>query len=225
MNGVSWGSQAYVDNFATFGRSGSRSIRFRQDGGTWAEIRFIGMAQLAEVFLEWWLYMPDGTESPSLGIAVAQPGRSNDKFYRLWSGNYGTGGIKYGASSWFGAVGIEYVRNAGDSQWGMGEGGEPLPPDQARYESFVGSPTYLGRWVRIRVRNRVASAANNDGIIQMWFDHKLVQHRVKLPSYGLNGTKNYFEEGYLLGWANNGFPAGQFMYIDDFKISTGGFMP
>jgi hypothetical protein len=63
----------------------------------------------------------------------------------------------------------------------------------------------------------------NNGIIQIWLDGTLVVSRTQLASYAGTGGSNVFQSGYILGWANNGFAAGQFMYLDNFTISTGGF--
>ncbi len=43
--------------------------------------------------------------------------------------------------------------------------------------------------------------------------------------YPAQGDGNFFRNGYLMGWANTGFDATTFVYIDDFTISTGGFPP
>jgi hypothetical protein len=77
--------------------------------------------------------------------------------------------------------------------------------------------------VTIRIRAKVPTAANNDGVIQIWVDGVLASNKTNLPGYPPDGIGNYFESGYLLGWANSGFQEGQSMFIDDVSISVGGF--
>ncbi|MDQ8167715.1 MAG: hypothetical protein P3C09_08150, partial [Gemmatimonadota bacterium] len=227
QNGVRWTSTPWVFASTAFPRTGSRSAQYRQgDSKTGGELRFGGLPRLSEVYLEFYLYQPSGQENPSIGTAVRVPvDGENDKFFRLWSGAYGSTAFKYGASTWgsagVGMLGTEFTRNAGDRVVGMGEGGSAY--QQSPKYPTIGSAALLGRWVRVRIRAKVASAANNDGIIQIWFDGTQVINKTNLPSYAWNGVGNYFEAGYLLGWANSGFAPGVNMYVDDVTISTGGF--
>lgn len=225
QNGVSWTSAAWVNVTNEISRSGSRSLAFRQgDSKEWAEARFGGLAQLPEVFMQFWLYQPDGTENPSVGPNVTVPGKRNDKFFRLWGGEYGSANdIKFGASTWAGQLGVEYKYNENGILWSMGEGGEATAPDVITKHFLIGNPAYKGRWVSVRIRCKVSTMNQSDGIIQIWLDGILVLNRIHLAASPTNGALNAFESGYLLGWANNGFPAAQRMYVDDFTISTGGF--
>jgi hypothetical protein len=227
QNGVRWTANTWVDASGAIARSGTTSARFRQgDAKTWTELRFGGMSDLAEVYLQYWMYQPNGAESPSVGTDVQVPvGTSNDKFFRLWGGSYdGANDIKYGASTWAGKLGIEYKRNGLDgTMWGMGEGGPLIAPDVKAYNPLIGNPAYKGRWVKVQIRAKTADAGVDNGIIQIWIDNALVQNRQKLRSFAAGTGANRFQSGYLFGWANNGFPAGQYIYVDDFTISTGGF--
>jgi hypothetical protein len=224
---VRWTSTPWVDVTSDIAHNGIRSARFRQGASkNWGELRFGGLPQVPEVFIQFHLYQPNGQESPFLGPRVRVPvDGMNDKFFRLWSGPYNNSHIKYGASTWgaggVGRLGTEFMRNDGTRMQGMGQGGSafalsPKPP-------FIGAEAYLGRWVSVRIRCRVSSPANNNGVIQIWLDDQLVADRQGLPSFSFDGIGNFFESGYLLGWANSGFQAGQHMYIDDVVISTGGF--
>ena len=75
----------------------------------------------------------------------------------------------------------------------------------------------------MRIRSKVASAANNNGVIQIWFNGALLVDKRNLPSYAAGGVGNFFQSGYLLGWANSTFNPETKMFIDDVTISTGGF--
>lgn len=226
QNGISWTSAPWMDVTSVFGLGSSRAARFRQgDSKEWAELRFGGLPNLSEVFLQYWLYQPNGQETTPVGVDVAIPGSRNDKFFRLWGGDYGgANDIKYGASTWGGNIGVEYKRANGDGTlWGMGEGGDPISPDVLTYAPFVGRSAFKGRWTKVQIRCKTATPGVNNGIIQIWLDGTLVVSRTQLASYAGTGGSNVFQSGYILGWANNGFAAGQFMYLDNFTISTGGF--
>ncbi len=226
QNGILWTSTPWMDVSGIIGRTGSRSARFRQgDSKEWAELRFGGLPNLKEVYLQYWLYQPNGAESTPVGVDVQQPGGRNDKFFRLWGGNYDAeNDIKFGASTWGGRLGVEFKRSQPDGTiWPMGEGGDPTRPDVLSYHPFVGNPAYKGRWVKVQIRCKASTQNVSDGVIQIWIDGVRVLSRTNLAAWAGTGGNDSFRAGYLLGWANNGFPAGQFMYLDDFTISTGGF--
>jgi hypothetical protein len=226
QNGVRWTALPWIEMASGFARRGSKSMAFKQgDSKEWAEAQFGGLPRLSEVFLQYWLYQPNGAENPSVGPDVVVPGARNDKFFRLWGGTYtGVDDIKFGASTWNGRLGVEYKRNAlNGTLWAMGEGGDPISPEVVSYHSFIGNSSYKGRWVRIRIQARAATPGVDNGVIKMWLDDSLILSRERLRAYAAGAGKNYFEAGYLLGWAANTFPVGQRMYLDDFSISTGGF--
>lgn len=229
QNGVSWVSTPWMDISSNVARTGTRSARFRQgESGSWGELRFGGLPNMPEVFLQFYLYMPRGTESPSLGPRVRVLGSRNDKFFRLWGSNdamYGaTPGNKVGASIWGdgtdGSVGQEYQYTPDNAvQWGMGEGpvGAPRAP--------LVIDANRGRWVRIRIRCKVSGPDNRSGIIQMWADNTILLNSTRLQTYPPGGSPNSYTHGYILGHANNGFQPGQYMYVDDVTISSSGFPP
>jgi hypothetical protein len=230
QNGTRWSSTPWVDVTTSIGHAQSRhSARLRQGESTnWGEMRFEPLPNVPEVFIEFLLYQPSGTESPFVGPKVrATRDGYNDKFFRLWGGADATQSpISYGASTWgingVGNLGTEFRRNDGTKMWGMGEGGTGFDGASNRFP-LIGASAYLGKWTRIRIHAKVASAANNDGIIKIWLDDSQVYNRTNLPSYSITGVSNFFSGGYLLGWSNTGFQAGQYMYIDDVVVSTGGF--
>lgn len=220
---MSWIGNTYVDVSSAIARSGSRAARFNQGASKeMSELRFGGVPNISEAYIQYYLYMPSGNESSNVGPKVRVLGGANDKFFRLWGGDYNAApGNKVGASLWGngtnGDLGLEYEYTPnGGAQWGMGQGPDGL------MAPFV-NDNNRGRWLQIRIRAKTASAANNDGILQIWVDGTLLLSTTKMANYpGASGAKT-FTEGYILGWANNGFAAGQVMYVDDFTISTGGF--
>ena len=228
QNNVSWTSHPWVDASPAIARSGTYSARFKQGASTnFAELRFGRLPSLPEVFLQFDLYQPSGREASFVGPAVSVPvPDKNDKFFRLWGGSYTNATVGYGASTWgigsVGHLGTEFNRSDGTRLVGMGEGGAQY--NKSNRFPLMGAPEYAGRWVRVRIRSKVASAANNDGVMQIWLDNTMIYDRRDLASYAVGGVGNAFTEGYLLGWANSGFPPGQIVYIDNVAISTGGFV-
>lgn len=225
--GVSWTSTPWMDITTNISRTGTRAARFRQgDSGRWAELRFGGLDKLGEVFIQYYLYMPSGSEQPSVGpsVSVKVPGDegTNNKFFRLWGDDY-NGPMKVGASTFSNgdgtsSLGAEYRYNTGTALWTMGQGSEPVPP---KFPFIVN--TNKGKWLRIRIHTRVPTSANNDGVVQIWVDDSLAVDRTSLHNYPTNGVSNYFTDGYILGYANTGYQPGQYMYLDDLTISTGAF--
>jgi hypothetical protein len=70
------------------------------------------------------------------------------------------------------------------------------------------------------VHVKAASSANNDGVIQIWRDGVQIVSATNLPTYPSGGAGNYYNFGYLLGWANAGFAQATNVYIDDVTFST-----
>lgn len=223
QNGVSYDA-ANVDISSAVSRTGTRSARFMAGltkDRDWSELRFNGLANLPDVFLQYYVWQP-------AGFPIPQPG--NNKFFRLWSGDYDASKIRVGASTWGGRIGIEYDKNfspqnAPGGTTPMGLTGENYDgtTEPINYAPFLGVASYQNRWVRVRIHAKVASAANNDGVVQIWLDDALVLNRVKMPIYAVNGIGNYFTAGYLFGWANGKWPSGYVLYVDDFTISATGF--
>jgi hypothetical protein len=242
QNGVHWSSVVSLDVTSAISHGGTHAARYREgDSGDWAELRFDGLANLPEVYMQYYLYLPSGNESPSVGPKARIIGGLNDKFFRLWGGgddgyNFGVGnllnpfGNKIGASTWGdgsgvnGSLGGEFEFSSTGVQTAMGEIFGDNDAGNVQHASFF-TDANRGRWVQIRIRAKNASAANNDGVLQMWIDGNLVISWTTLHNgniYGVGGPTGY-TTGYILGWANNGWPAGQYVYLDDFTITTGGF--
>jgi hypothetical protein len=157
---------------------------------------------------------------------------SNNKFLRLWSGNTSDGNdgysqfnVKVGASSDVGGVatGDEQIyAEYGENMLGVGPFGTTGSQPSSSFADFL-TDSYRGRWIDIRVHVKAATSANNNGVIQIWRDGAQVVNATNLPTYPSGGTGNYYNYGYLLGWANSGFAQATSVYIDDVTISTNGF--
>jgi hypothetical protein len=116
MNGISWVSQTFVDIVTAAAIGAGNFARYREgDSGGLAELRYDGLPNLPEVFLERGRYFPIGTESPSVGPKMLCLGALNDKDWRLWGhGNAGYDGYpNTGRIAMSVASGNKFVRASG----------------------------------------------------------------------------------------------------------------
>ena len=233
-NGVKWTSPAGTSVFNGFGKSGSRSLRFTFAAGddSMAEQRFSLGKIYPELFIEWSVYYPSGLEG-NLGPKFVHAGSregNNNKFLRLWKGDpsdgvngYGRFSVKLGASTDVGGLvsGDEQIFGEyGTNGGGMGPGGPTGSGVEAgRNRNFL-TNEFRGRWLNIKVHAKAATAANNDGVLEIWRDGALLFSVKNLPLYPTGGVGNGFDYGYILGWANSGFAQTSYAYIDDVRIST-----
>ena len=150
--------------------SGSHSIRFRydstpEDSHIWAEQRFDMGRVLPEVWIEYYLWIPENYYHRD------SPGPDNNKFFFLWdSGDYPGGGD--GQVSVM--LSLERAAN-GDSDLLM------MWSNQNTIMKVSGAPRWRnailaqrGKWSRIRYHVRAASSRGaNDGIFEFWWDDEL----------------------------------------------------
>jgi len=204
-------------------RNGTFSLKFtfigNASGDAWSEQRFGFGEQLTEVYLQWYQYFPNGTEG--LGAKYKHrfvTGPDNNKFLRLWDASYRDYKVKLGWSldstgnPEVEAMITEYGVNG--SNFGKHGNGWRTPTDES----------LLGRWVRFQVHVKLATVANNDGVMEMWVDGVKVIENTTFPIYPSGGIGNYLANGYFMGWSNSGFDETTFTYIDDFVISDS-FIP
>ncbi len=235
-NSVKWESGAYTSVTTSVAHTGTHSLLFAYAAGddSWAEQRFNLGKDYTEVYIEWYAYYPSGKEG-NLGPRFAHSaasGPKNNKFLRIWKGDTSDGDegyskfyVKLGASTDLSASGTGDERIYGEYGTDGGGMGPNGPTGSGTYagggESFI-TDTYRGRWINMKVHVKVASAANNDGVIEIWRDGALISSVKNLAIYPSGGTGNALNVGYLMGWANAGFAQNTNMYIDDVRISTSG---
>lgn len=216
--------------------AGSRVLRFRFPGGaagtdTSAQLNFtIARTDVDEVWMEYRIYYPDGTETWNGAYSSAKywhragESPSNNKFSRLWGGSYGGGD---GSNE----VGPEYYPNATEGDEALrfkyaypgttGLGGFAITD----IDPFV-NDSYRGRWIQYRVHYRMSynvqgspigasSYHYGDGIARMWWDGTKIYD---FNYYGKYPAVPYYTDGYLFGYANSGFDASTYVFLDDFKI-------
>jgi hypothetical protein len=229
-NGFTWaafqgkaGSSSIVS--ADRGHSGSRSLKVTYnaaaaDGDSWAEQTFNLGENLPEVWVEWWLFFPSDfawrhTEAPN-----------NNKLMYLWADLY--------SSPSHTIAGIEYTSaNSPIAQSHVTLTNRPPPGTAVNADDlavvgsvvFTSAASMAGAWHKIRVHAKVGDFnANVHGVYQVWIDDKLiVQSKPETWLYTANTSatnppRNYWRNGYLLGWANSGFLAATSFYVDDVKV-------
>jgi len=165
----------------------------------WAEWRFQLTKPVTEAWVAWSAYYPGAGDvakgtAPYVHRAVSP---NNNKLLRLWDEDYGAYRLKLGFSLTAGAL-SNITTEYGTNGTGVGRFG-------SQYARDAISPAVLGRWIRFVAHVRTATAANNDGVIELWQDGVKVITNTTLPIYPSGGLGNYFRYGYLLGWANSGF--------------------
>jgi len=238
-NGVQWMSASAVSVVSGFGHTGNYCLKFSFAGGAsgsdaWAEQRFSLGKPYNEVVVEWYAYYPSGTDGRGVKFVHRAESPGNNKFIRLWRGDksdqndgYSSFTLKSGASTdSYGSAGDEVIFGeygttpGATNQTGVGPNGSD--GNGASAGSFNGFLTdaQRGRWVKIKVRVKAASARTAaDGIIELWRDDVMLSRASVLKMFPGDGAGGY-DFGYIMGWANSGFAQATDMYIDDVRIST-----
>jgi hypothetical protein len=233
-----WYGSTRTDVTNAISHSGKYSLRFTYPGNpdpakdSWAEQRFDLGAFYPEVYIQFYIYYPDGREGvgPQYIRRKNATGALNDKFLRLFGAADRTGAKEYitvagGASTWSNSnldgarIGLENsCTYNGAKVDGMGKNGNGDFPFIA--DSSASPNDNRGRWIKIKYHRKVASPANNDGVEQLWIDDVLTESVTNLCGYPGDGYTNAWSSGYLLGWSNTGFDKDTYIYIDDVVFST-----
>ena len=201
--------------------SGECSLKFTFAAGgkgvdAWSEQRFALGKRLGELYIQWYQYWPDGTEQPSVGPKFhhrQDKGPNNNKFLRLWDDDYRHYRVKLGFSTIPKGNGdSEMMTEYGTNERGVGASG-------AKGDNRAITEYERGHWVKIQVHVRLSSAANNDGVIEMWVDGVRTIGNYSLRLFPGSIAGNYLRNGYLMGWANSGFNQQTSTYVDDVVIA------
>lgn len=223
--GISWSSSnaGSGDKLPVVSRdclyNGKPSLKFTFGGGidtddAWSEQRIV-LPNMPEFWMQFYRYYPNGQESPSVGpkwFHRDAPGTDNNKFLLFWSGPYVGYNVITGIGAWRNSSGhdVLYPGYSSNQIKAFGQHGLPSAPPH--------DDSMLGRWVKVNAHFKCATAANNDGVIQLWEDDNLKIDCTNLPLYPLNGEGNYFSDGYLMGWFNSGFNETTHCYLADVII-------
>jgi hypothetical protein len=199
--------------------SGTRSVKFTFGAGAatedaWSELRYVLGKNMNEVYMQWYMYYPKGTEGlgPKWQHRQVQP--DNNKFFKLWADSYSPYTVATGVSTWSNSTQNDvYFTEYGTNLTG---GVGPFGKDR----DYAGATdARLGKWLKVQIRVKCATAANNNGVIQMWIDDVMILNDTALNLYPSGGIGNHLRNGYLMGWMNSGFDVTSSMYIDDVTIS------
>jgi hypothetical protein len=203
-----------VGNSARFTFKGSATLT----DDSWSELRFkLGTPNLTELWITYWIYYPNGQESPYRGPRFVHRGSSsgatNNKFFRLFN-TYSSGYLELGLDTW--------ADGGGDGSL-VGEAKTTsIPSGQILWDTRVAAETdpNRGRWIKMEIHAKAASAPGaSDGILEAYRDGTKIVSQQNLSVYPTMGD-NFFREGYLLGWANSGFDVTTYAYISDVTFSA-----
>jgi hypothetical protein len=172
----------------------------------WAEIRFDMGAIYGELWIEYYLFVPENYEHRLDGAA-------HNKFLALW------GSKQYSAEDQLQLFISTWPTN--DAGWlsqafiaAWADEDDVVAPHE--YFNFIGD-SHRGSWIRIRYHiNPASHATAKDGDIEMWRDDTKILSYNSVPWY--HSVENGFRKGYLMGWSNSGFTEETKIYIDDFKV-------
>jgi uncharacterized protein YjdB len=221
-NGFNWGQgvrtnvKMAADGFPI--HSGTYSMKFRHPADSegkdpWAEQRF----DFGQVFTEVWIEYV--LRFPSDYVHGGSAWGNNNKFFVLWdSGNYPGGGA--GQISYFletrsnGSGGSHLLFCQQDEDYQGGCGGA-MARNTAAEDFITGSD--LDSWITIRMHAKVATADGiHDGRFEMWKDGVKIFDYSDLEWY--DPDVNGFQKGYILGWANSGFPVSTHTMLDRWTV-------
>ena len=217
-NGFTWNATSRQVNTLN-PRTGQYSLEFLfregSDGeDSSAEQRFALGGNYPEIWIKYDLYVPENYYHRSQSGSSA----NNKGIVTLWSGDYsGSGRGQF--------LGFEH--------WPTGDGSSRLSfhpiigASDDRGHTFPGTlfidrSKDLGKWIEFIVHFKVASSANNDGIIRAWKTTEGYPRETLVDVSNYNNytpSGNYFNTGYLLGWSNSGFSETTKIYIDNFVFS------
>ena len=211
-NGVEWywgGGKVSVSKEQP--HTGDYSLRFvfgpnPPGGQDWSEIRFDMAAIRGELWIEYYLYVPENYEH-------RRDNTYHNKFLALWgSKGYDEGNQLFLFINTWPAKDAGWLSGAYVAAW--------ADDDQvSAYDdlfNFIGD-VHRGTWIRVRYHVRPATTATaKDGIVEMWRDDTQLMSYHSVPFF--HPVENGFRNGYLMGWSSSGFTEETHLFIDDFML-------
>jgi hypothetical protein len=189
---------------------------------SFAEQRFDMGRYLAEVWVEYQLYVP-------ANFVHRDDSPSNNKFFTLWRDVYSDP-----AGTWQILYEFNRLTNTGpddfsklrfsarrwDNKSITDQGMEGVPGQYTPL--FGGAGVFrLGEWSRVRFHTKVASSNTaTDGVAKMWVNDRLILNVTngKFYNYGGTATDALMRIGYFMGWSNSGYTEQTVFGIDDVKF-------
>lgn len=220
-NNIAWGASTSTQVSNTHAKKGSYSLKFTfpatdETRDSWSEQRFSLGKPYKDIWLSYDIRIPENYYHRD----PAEGGSNNKGFIMLWSGNYSEpSGPLLGTEFWPEADGSS---NSSIRLYGVGF-------DKHYWNTCADiiKISDRGQWIKVTVHIKYASAANNDGIVQLWktYSDGKIERACNITDgawYAPNA--NGFDSGYLLGWSNSGFAEATEFYIDNFVVSETSLM-
>ncbi len=236
QNGAGWDSGAYTSVSSANPRTGSYSLEFNFAGvpdgqDSWAEQRFNLGGNYPEVWVKYDLFIPSNYYQRNQGGSSS----NNKLFVHLWTDT--TNGV----ASYGGTDGIA----GGFEVWSSGDGFgnvsfHPIRPEMGHIMDVKRNTrgieaADLGNWIEIVIQVRAGTTGSTafaqGGAVNVWktsangttrLIYSLEPTSVNLDAWQQTISflsspdgRNYFNRGYLLGWANSGFLQNTRLYIDN----------
>ncbi len=231
QNGVKWASGVNTTVNTIKPRTGSYAMEFNfkaaVDGkDSFSEQRFALNGNYPEVWIQYDLYIPTNY------YHRRQTSSANNKsFVHLWTENYKQKeGIAGGFEIWPNGSGVGRLKF------------NPARPINSHYEDTRSENgidlSDKGKWITITIQVKAGTASSTEFLhgseVRAWKSvnggsTKLIYKLTDVVFKAWNNTdtilfnkngKNYFNNGYILGWANSGFAQTTKLYMDNVTIAT-----
>lgn len=227
QNGFTWNlGAAYQDPTVetTQPKDGTYSAEFAYPGDgvgnpdspdSWKELEFSLGAQYSEIWIKYDIFIPSN-------YVHRTGGAENNKLMYLYNAATTAGSTCYfGFESWPDGSGsyvplhlkydgTDYGHDHPGNNY-FGQTSDPFP--------FVVTASDLNKWMTLVFHLKYStSAVASDGVAEVWKNGTKEMEYLTLDNYST--TNNYFDRGYILGWANSGFANDTTLYVDNFVVST-----
>lgn len=143
---------------------------------------------------------------------------ANNKFTVLWEGEYSSNGMSVEFNPEYANYTDEPVSTmrckatATDSH----SQGSNEPSEEA-VAPFIDPATDAGSELVYTIRRKKSSTlAADDGVCEVWKDGALVYKNTTMTSF--DSINNFFDTGYLMGWANSGYEELTKFYISSYEF-------
>lgn len=221
-NGFGWsgsrGMKGEAPNVSSdISHSGNKSLKFTFLGkpsgeDSWSEQLFDFGKNLSEVYINFYVYYPDGTEG--LGAKYVHrddAGPDNNKFFRIWDEHYTQFNIKAGFSTLPSGSSSYIFPEKGTN--GGGTGNFSMPYNNIKIDN-----SRLGRWMEVRMHIKTDDGSRN-GILELYLDGQPAIEVRNVNLHPKDASKNYFKHAYFFGWSGSGFSKTTHVYMDDLIVS------
>lgn len=239
MNGCYWGDASNLTVNSGFSHAGylGNAVKFNFDIPitSISELRFWLNQEYPELWLGMRIYMPMGTESPSVGPKLVYPGGTGgrNKLLRLWS-NTIEDYDSYTNARRYPIVGAQWQPDYLTGGAGVSAGDAGLVPGAGVFPYSGGTVSQLdadsrpfltdanrGRWITLEMyaKRDDDPSGGGDGIVRWYLDGKLLTESLNLNMYEIPNSG--FGGGYIMGAVDRLFAnAGSCLYMDFFGVST-----